>query len=100
MDVINWQPGDEAKGIIDEDGHVHVWPVEDYEVHYDYVKENPSVGSPRAYFEVAHDGAVDLIYPSAADDYGKYNAMMEIIEEADPHFHNASEHSAQPTWAF
>jgi hypothetical protein len=96
MDVINWQPGEEAKGIVDEDGHVHVWSVEDYEVHNQYVNHNPSVGSPLAYFEVEPDGSVDMISPNAAESMIQYEAMIDIVCEADPHFHNASEHP----WTF
>lgn len=97
MDQINWQPGEEGKGLVDEDGHVHAWPLDDYEVHNDYVKENPSIGSPRAYFEIEPSGKVDLIYPSAADDLRLYDAMAEIIQDADPHFRVDT---GEPAWAF
>jgi hypothetical protein len=97
MDRLNWQPGEEGKGVVDQDGHVHVWNVEDHELHNDYVKANPSIGSPMAYFEVDPHGRFDLISPNAAEDMHQREAMADLIAEADPHFRNAAEDEA---WTF
>jgi hypothetical protein len=95
MDRINWQPGEQGKGIVDEDGNVHAWNDEDYELHRDYIDEHPDVGSPRGHFYIGPDGAIDVSYPSAGYDIPGHDLAMEHICEADPHFH-----AGKADWTF
>jgi hypothetical protein len=90
MDRIDWQPGNEGKGIVDEDGHVHAWHDEDYPLHRDYLKAHPSTGSPLAYFYVEPDGMISITHPSPNPAYGdpqQHEAMMDLITQADHHFY-------------
>jgi hypothetical protein len=87
VDVLNWQPGENGKGIVDQDGHVHTWNEEDYEVHGDYLRAFPELQA-LAYFYITPKGEVDVTMPSRH--YGeadKHHAMTELICEADPHLY-------------
>lgn len=91
MDRIDWEPGNEGKGLVDRDGHVHAWHDEDYPLHRDYLNEHPQLGVPMAYFYIEPDGQIAVTHPSPNPNYGgdpaKYESMMELITDADPHFH-------------
>lgn len=96
MDQIDWQPGEEGKGIVDENGHVHAWNEDDYETHHDFIQEHPHLGSPRAYFYITPKGEIDVSNPSAGYDPRGHQLMTEYICEVDPHFID----SPHDRWSF
>jgi hypothetical protein len=85
MNVITWQPGHEGKGIVDQNGSVHIWvDGEDYDFHHQYVEANPQVESPKAYFLVDPKGSVSLDLWSR---HPEYHPLLETILDADGHLH-------------
>lgn len=78
-DILNWDEGQEGKGIIDRNGHVYTWDNEDYEVHSDFLKEHPDI-VPMRYFWIEPDGRA---YGSGLGDELD-NQDEEVLREADP----------------
>jgi hypothetical protein len=92
VDRITWQPGESGKGIVDQNGDVHVWNDDDYELHRDYIDTHPDVQHGEAYFYVEPDGGISLTMPNKAyDGQQRYEAMLDIILEADPYFHEVKD---------
>jgi hypothetical protein len=87
LDKITWNPGNHGKGIVDEDGAVHAWNEDDYELHRDYLAEHPDI-SPMSYFYIEPTGAIDITHPSKHyGDHEAHDLMQQHIGDADPHFH-------------
>src|SRR4051812_12928535 len=91
MDVIDWQPGENGKGIVDQDGNVHAWNDENYELHRDYIDTSPNVLHANAYFYINQDGTIEITMPNPIyDGRERHDLMMKHILDADPEFHEAT----------
>lgn len=96
MNKITWQPGEYGKGLVDQDGHVHAWNDDEYQIHADYLNEHSHI-SPHAYFYVNPNGGVELTMPHPAyDDPTDVEVMHDLIVPTDPHFHVAE----RDQWGF
>jgi hypothetical protein len=90
MDSLNWEPGRAGKGVVDQEGNVHTWDDDDYEVHHDYISQHPNIGGPLSYFYIEPNGEIEITFPSAhVEGQQAHDLMMEHICEVDPHFHAA-----------
>lgn len=97
MIVNNWQPGEQGKGIVDQQGRVHTFNEEDYETHGAYIDSQTNI-RPAAFFYIEPDGGIDLTYPSLYEEPKKHELMLDHICEADPHFHEY--HDPDAEWSF
>lgn len=87
MDRLDWEPGVEGKGLVDEHGNLHTWNEDEYETHNDYIlNHNQEVGSPKGYFYIDPDGSVDVSHPSALYDPHGNHLMSEYICDVHPNF--------------
>jgi hypothetical protein len=94
--LLNWQEGEEGKGIVDSQGHVHTWNEDDYAVHRDYLDANQHLGRPLSYFYIFPDGTTEITFPSKRyDGRQAHDTMMGRITDADPHLHEGG-----GTWNF
>lgn len=97
MDNLDWQPGEEGKGLVDEHGHIHTWnPDVEYNTHDDYIKNHPHVGSPHGYFQIEPNGKFDVINPSYGYDRAGWQLMNDYIKDVIPELHPAEPDS----WSF
>ncbi len=96
MHKINWQPGEQGKGIVDAHGVVHAFNEDEYGYHHDFLADNPHI-NPISYFYVNPEGGIHITYPHPEYD-GKttHDEMMERILPADPAFHP----DLDDDWAF
>ncbi len=94
-DVLNWDEGQEGKGVIDNRGNVHTFDQEEYELHRDYMDQH-EIHNAQYCFYITPKGEIESFDgtwdPSTA-------GFVEQIQEADPRLHAPGEKNYTP-WRF
>jgi hypothetical protein len=92
-DILDWDEGQEGKGLIDRDGHVYTWDGEEYETHHDFLQEHPAI-MPMRYFWIEPDG--QCRGAGMGDELDQMDE--EVLREADPRLY--VKHEDANTWSF
>jgi hypothetical protein len=90
-DVLDWEEGQEGKGIIDRNGHVYTWDADEYVVHQQWLQDHPEI-MPMKYFDIAPDGKCEE--SGLGDNLTEMDE--EVLREADSRLY--VEQELAPTW--
>lgn len=91
--VLNWDEGNEGKGLIFDDGRVHTWNEDDYPVHDEYLDDHPELPTPTHYLYISPGGKCNTAWGSLGP------VETELLSEAHPTLHADVEHG-HATWEF
>lgn len=89
-DYLDWEPGTDGKGIVDEKGGVHTWAEDEYPFHHNYEDQHGNVRGAY-YFWIYPDGKVESsgLHPHLLDQY--HQCITDADERLKP---------SMPDWGF
>jgi hypothetical protein len=82
-DQLDWDEGNEGKGIIDRQGNVYTWNTDDYEIHQHFLEDHPGI-VPEYYLEIEPDGRVS---PAGLNFGSDLVEVEDLLRDADPRLH-------------
>ena len=92
-DLLDWEEGNEGKGLIARDGSIYTWNDEDFDVHAQFLEQHPEI-VPQHYLIIHEDGKVE----SAGLGEPLDQIAEDRLSDADPRLY--VDHSEANTWNF
>jgi hypothetical protein len=92
---LNWEPGQDGKGMLLPDGSVHTWHNDDYEVHNDYIADHPDLDVGGAhYVYISPEGKCSTAWGTLGPEH------EDRLREADPRLYVDYDQGGATGWAF
>ena len=94
-DQLNWEEGNDGKGLLLMDGTLHTWNSEDYEIHADYLADHSHIDEAGSQFlYIDKNGKVTTTWGGLNPD------QEEKIRERDPRLYVDIDEGGASPWQF
>lgn len=92
---LNWEEGNEGKGILTKGGELHTWNGDDYDYHFDYIADHPDVDDVLSHhLYISPHGKVTTVWGTLEPKH------EEQLREADPRLYLDLDTGNGTPWAF
>lgn len=92
---LDWDEGNDGKGLLLADGSVHTWNGDDYDVHSDYLADHPELDAGGAhYLYIEPQGKCSTAWGTLESEH------EDQLREADPRLYADIDQGGAANWAF